>query len=174
MFLNLQLNERKANNGLSFRPYKGYSIYNSGDIRKIYVNLTLTFFIIAAPADTLKLSDPHNKMKTHFLLDPSQKMRKKSGKKLLRVSRTSAKIFYYLFYVCGLVYTTFIVTSNLRFYFKYSSNMSQTEIDEDPQKVQNSLLIELWVFVVGTISKRHNLRRFNSLETKTFNVISNN
>ena len=77
-------------------------------------------------------------MKNHFLLGSTEKMRKKSGKKILQASHTSAKIFYYLFYICGLVYTTFIVTSNLRFYFKYSSNMSQTEIDEDPQKVQNS------------------------------------
>lgn len=39
-------------------------------------------------------------------------------------------VLYFLFYVCGLTYTGLIVKRNVTFYFKYTSSVSQREVEE--------------------------------------------
>ena len=49
--------------------------------------------------------------------------------------RKLASVVYYVFYFCGLVYTGCIITSNIRSYFNYRSNISQRELEFDSDKV---------------------------------------
>ena len=52
-----------------------------------------------------------------------------------RFSRTRYRIVFYLFYMLGLIYTVMIVTRNVRNYWKYASNISQREVEENPEKL---------------------------------------
>ena len=42
---------------------------------------------------------------------------------------------YYLFYSCGLIYTAILITSNVRTYYNYSSQLIQTEVTNTQDQV---------------------------------------
>ena len=47
--------------------------------------------------------------------------------KVVKVKHAGCKIFYWLFWMAGLVYTIFNIYSNIMVYFKFTSNISQRE-----------------------------------------------
>ena len=53
-----------------------------------------------------------------------------------RFSRTRYRIAFYVFYMVGLIYTVMIVTRNVNNYWKYASNISQREVKENPEKLE--------------------------------------
>ena len=64
----------------------------------------------------------------------------------MRVKHTGCKIFYWLFWMAGLVYTIFNIYSNVIVYFKFTSNISQRE---DLDVHQGSGIQKPWLRLIG-------------------------
>lgn len=98
-------------------------------------------------------------------------MRRSLSKLVSQFSRTSYRVAYLSFYLCGLFYTGMIIATNLKFYFKYSSNISQREFEDDPDRVSKLCTYKL-TNLVNWVSERSNMCRFYSLQGQAKKKIS--
>ena len=91
------------------------------------------------------ISDYKSSCKSNFM----QKSKTFAVKRMTKEAKTSIlrkwrNILYYIFQLCGFLYTALIVQGNLKSYFSYKSNKVQRELEESIHKVRkfgtNSLL----------------------------------
>ena len=85
------------------------------------------------------------------------------------VRKKLGNTLYFLFYFCGLVYTALIISSNVRTYFKFTSNFIQTEITNNDE-VQKLFLVKLNFFnkvKLCPCSEPYDMQRFDAFETKS-------
>ena len=85
------------------------------------------------------------------------------------VRKKLGNTLYFLFYFCGLVYTALIISSNVRTYFKFTSNLIQTEItnNDEVQNENNLSQTKLFKVKLCPYSESHDMQRFDAFETKS-------